>query len=98
METKDLEKPPRQHDTNSNFRLVIIAALRAKQLLHGAKPRIHTDPARRKHTSIAMEEVKQQLVGFSLRPKPDVVWKTASVVDQHIRVSEIERKQNSIPV
>lgn len=50
--------------TESRFRLIVVAALRAKQLLHGAKPRVDADIHRRKHTSIAMEEVRLGLVHF----------------------------------
>jgi DNA-directed RNA polymerase omega subunit len=51
---------------HSNFRLVILAALRSKQLLNGSKPRIEVDPLRRRSTSIAVEEVKRGLVPFRL--------------------------------
>jgi len=50
---------------DSRYRLIVIAALRAKQLLHGALPRIEVDPQRRKNTSIALEEVKRGLVPFA---------------------------------
>lgn len=51
---------------DSHFRLIIVAALRSKQLLHGAAVRIEADPLRRKNTSIALEEVKRGLVSFTL--------------------------------
>ena len=50
---------------DSRFRLIIVAGLRAKQLLHGSKPRIEADKKRHRHTSIALEEVKRGLVPFS---------------------------------
>ena len=50
---------------DSRFRLIIVAGLRAKQLLHGSKPRIETDKKRHRHTSIALEEVKRGLVPFT---------------------------------
>lgn len=50
---------------DSRFRLIIVAGLRAKQLLHGSKPRIETNKARRRNTSIAVEEVKRGLVRFT---------------------------------
>lgn len=50
---------------DSRYRLIIVTALRAKQLLHGSLPRIDVDPMRRRHTSIALEEVKQGLVSFT---------------------------------
>jgi DNA-directed RNA polymerase omega subunit len=50
---------------DSRFRLVIVAALRSKQLLSGSAPRIDADPLKRRNTSIALEEVRQGLVHFS---------------------------------
>jgi DNA-directed RNA polymerase omega subunit len=54
---------------DSDFRLVIVAALRTKQLLHGAAARIAPDPRRRKNTSVALEEIKRGLVHFSTQPE-----------------------------
>ena len=51
----------------SRFSAVIVAALRAKQLLRGSKPRIDADPKKRKNTSIAMEEVRRGLITFTPR-------------------------------
>ncbi len=56
---------PRRPGIDSDFRLVIVAAQRTKQLLHGAAARIAPDPRRRKNTSVALEEIKQGLVQFS---------------------------------
>lgn len=50
---------------DSKFRLIVVAALRSKQLLSGSAPRISADPLRRRSTSIALEEVKQGLVNFT---------------------------------
>jgi DNA-directed RNA polymerase omega subunit len=50
---------------DSRYRLIIVTALRAKQLLRGSLPRIEVDSQRRKNTSIALEEVKRGLVPFS---------------------------------
>ena len=55
---------------DSRFRLIVVAALRAKQLLNGAKPRIEVDIARKKNTSIAMEEVRRGLVPYVKLAKP----------------------------
>lgn len=55
---------------DSHFRLIAVAALRSKQLLRGARPRIDADPAKRRNTSIALEEVKRGLVRFTLIEKP----------------------------
>lgn len=49
----------------SRFQLVILAGLRSKQLLNGARPRIPVDPLRRRNTSIALEELRRGLVPFS---------------------------------
>ncbi len=51
---------------DSRFRLIVVAALRSKQLQHGSPPRIETDPRRHRNTSIALEEVKQGLVPFTI--------------------------------
>ncbi len=50
---------------DSRYRLIIVAALRNKQLLHGATPRIEADTRRRRNISIALEEVKRGLVPFT---------------------------------
>jgi DNA-directed RNA polymerase omega subunit len=54
---------------DSRYRLIVVAALRSKQLLRGAHPRIAADPLKRRNTSIALEEVKRGLVSFSLTNK-----------------------------
>lgn len=51
---------------DSVFRLIVVAALRSKQLLHGSRPRIASNPLKRRNTSIALEEVKQGLVPFTI--------------------------------
>lgn len=51
---------------DSRYRLIIVAALRSKQLLRGAASRIEVDTQRRKNTSIAIEEVKRGLVPFTI--------------------------------
>ncbi len=59
---------------DSRFRLIIIAGLRTKQLLHGSKPRVEASLTRKRNTSIALEEVKRGLVSFTkkaaLEPQP----------------------------
>ncbi len=51
---------------DSRFRLIVVAALRSKQLQRGASPRIIADPLKRRNTSIALEEVKRGLVPFAI--------------------------------
>ena len=54
---------------DSRYRLIVVAALRAKQLLRGSLPRIEGDLQRRRNTSIAIEEVKRGLVPFTITPE-----------------------------
>jgi DNA-directed RNA polymerase omega subunit len=56
----------------SRFRAVVVAALRAKQLRRGSKPRIELDDKKHKDTSIAMEEVRRGLVTFTQFTVPHV--------------------------
>jgi len=54
---------------DSRYRLIVVAALRNKQLLRGSTPRIDADPLRRRNVSIALEEVKRGLVPFTIIDK-----------------------------
>ena len=49
----------------SRFRAVVVAGLRAKQLLRGSKPRIEPHPDKHKNTTIALEEVRRGLISFT---------------------------------
>jgi DNA-directed RNA polymerase omega subunit len=51
---------------DSRFRLIVVAALRNKQLLRGAQPRIDVDTRRRRNVGVALEEVKRGLVPFTI--------------------------------
>jgi DNA-directed RNA polymerase omega subunit len=51
---------------DSVYRLIVVAALRNKQLTRGAEPRIEADPLRHRNTTIALEEVKRGLVPFTI--------------------------------
>ena len=55
---------------NSRFREVVVAGLRAKQLLRGSKPRIESHPDKHKNTTIAVEEVRRGLISFTQRALP----------------------------
>ena len=71
-EKEDVEDGPAGEQwpgIDSHFRLIAVAALRSKQLLRGARPRIDADPLRRRNTSIALEEVRRGLVHFTITPK-----------------------------
>ncbi len=52
---------------SSRFREVVLAGLRAKQLLRGSKPRIEPHPDKHKNTTIAVEEVRRGLISFTHR-------------------------------
>jgi DNA-directed RNA polymerase omega subunit len=53
---------------DSHFRLIVVAALRSKQLVRGSPARIEANALRRRNTSIALEEVRRGLVPFTLIP------------------------------
>src|SRR5690348_12274128 len=61
MNESPRESGPRER---SRFREVVLAGLRAKQLLRGSKPRIELYPDKHKNTTIAVEEVRQGLISF----------------------------------
>lgn len=56
---------------DSRYRLIVVAALRSKQLVRGASPRIEADAKRNRNTSIALEEVKRGLVPFTTTEQKD---------------------------
>jgi DNA-directed RNA polymerase omega subunit len=56
----------------SRFRAVVVAALRAKQLRRGSKPRIELATKKQKDTSIALEEVRRGLITFTQFAVPHV--------------------------
>jgi DNA-directed RNA polymerase omega subunit len=55
-----------QPQLDSKYRMIIVAAQRSKQLQRGARPRVELDVQRHKLTRIALEEVQQGKVTFSL--------------------------------
>ena len=61
----------------SRFRAVVVAALRAKQLRRGSKPRIEMNDKKHKDTSIAMEEVRRGLINFTPFAVPNLADPTA---------------------
>ena len=50
---------------SSRFREIVMAGLRAKQLLRGARPRIEPHSDKHKNTTIAVEEVRRGLISFT---------------------------------
>lgn len=59
-------EPAKLTDVDSKYRLIIIAAKRSKQLQRGARPRIDIDPQKHKSTRIALEEVLNGKVDYSI--------------------------------
>lgn len=70
-------------EIDSRYRLIVVAALRSKQLQRGATPRIEVDTQRRKPTSIALEEVKRGLVPFTItkEEQPEKRHGHGSIID-----------------
>ena len=62
MSENPREVGPRE---SSRFREVVVAGLKTKQLLRGPRPRIEPHPDKRKHTTIAVEEVRRGLISFT---------------------------------
>ena len=63
------EQPAEHPVIDSKYRMIIVAAQRSKQLQRGARPRVDLDIQRHKPTRIALEEVQQGKVDFSLISK-----------------------------
>jgi DNA-directed RNA polymerase omega subunit len=56
-------------EMDSKYRMIIVAAKRSKQLQRGARPRVEMDAQKHKPTRIALEEVMNGKVDFSIIPK-----------------------------
>jgi DNA-directed RNA polymerase omega subunit len=56
-------------EMDSKYRMIIVAAKRSKQLQRGARPRVEMDSQKHKPTRIALEEVMNGKVDFSIIPK-----------------------------
>lgn len=62
----DNKIPVEFNKVGSIFHNITVACLRWKQLNNGAHPRIVANLSKRKNTSIAVEEVKQNLITFTI--------------------------------
>ncbi|HEX7185737.1 MAG TPA: DNA-directed RNA polymerase subunit omega [Thermoanaerobaculia bacterium] len=73
---------------DSKFRLVLVAANRAEQLMRGARAKV--EAGKRKPTRIAMDEVEQNLVdwGYGPAPQPEPEA-TAEVQPEEPAVAEV---------
>ncbi len=67
--TEVIVDPAKIPDIDSKYRLILLAAQRAKQLQRGAKPRVDLDPRKIKPTTIAIEEFENDKVNFTILEK-----------------------------
>ncbi len=67
--TEVIVDPTKIPDIDSKYRLILLAAQRAKQLQRGAKPRVDLDPRKIKPTTIAIEEFENDKVNFTILEK-----------------------------
>lgn len=67
--TEVIVNPKDVPDIDSKYRLILLAAQRAKQIQRGAKPRVELDPRKIKPTTIALEEFEDKKVMFEFTDK-----------------------------
>ena len=60
---EDFEQP----EMDSKYRLIIVAAQRSKQIQRGARPRVDMDVQRHKPTRVALNEVLEGKIKFSIK-------------------------------
>jgi DNA-directed RNA polymerase omega subunit len=61
----DGKQPP---TIDSKFRLVLLAAHRAEQIMRGARPKV--EAGKKKSVRLAMDEISHQLVDWGYGPPP----------------------------
>jgi DNA-directed RNA polymerase subunit omega len=76
MTEKEPEQPTPAPDVDSKFRLVLVAANRAEQIMRGARPKVES--GKQKPTRVAMHEVAQNLVDWGYGPAPVPVEEAAA--------------------
>jgi len=54
---------------DSIYRMIVVAGLRSKQLVRGARPKIQPHPDCRRNITIALEEARRGLIRFTLEKK-----------------------------
>ena len=62
-EVEEIIDPP---EIESEYRMIILAAQRSKQLQRGAIPRVDLDLRKTKSTRIAMKELQERKVNFEI--------------------------------
>ena len=67
--TEVIVDPKKIPPIDSKYRLILLAAQRAKQIQRGAKPRVEMDPRKIKPTTIALEEFENKKVNFTFVEK-----------------------------
>ncbi|NNE65182.1 MAG: DNA-directed RNA polymerase subunit omega [Pyrinomonadaceae bacterium] len=67
--TEVIVNPKDVPEIDSKYRLILLAAQRAKQIQRGAKPRVELDPRKIKPTTIALEEFEENKVMFEFIEK-----------------------------
>ena len=85
-------------DLDSKFRFVILASKRAKQLLHGAKPKIRVKS--KNLILIAQNEVKQSLVDYEIiQPKAEAfhAHEDEAFIGEELGIGE-ERILEEVPI
>ena len=70
--TEVIVDPDKVPDIDSKYRLILLAAQRAKQIQRGAKPRVEMDSAKIKPTTIALEEFENKKVNFEFLDKDSI--------------------------
>jgi len=75
---------------SSRFREVVLAGLRAKQLLRGSKPRIEPHPDKHKNTTIAVEEVRRGLITLTQPALSQTHQSTTKDVGERIPITASE--------
>ncbi len=71
--TEVIVDPKKIPEIDSKYRLILLAAQRAKQIQRGAKPRVDLDPRKVKPTTIALEEFENKKVNFEFIEKDSLV-------------------------
>ncbi len=71
--TEVIVDPKKIPEIDSKYRLILLAAQRAKQIQRGAKPRVDLDPRKVKSTTIALEEFENKKVNFEFIEKDSLV-------------------------
>jgi DNA-directed RNA polymerase subunit omega len=70
-EITDIQEEHESPEIDSKYRLIILAAKRSKQLQRGARPRIDIDMQKHKPTRIALEEILNGKIKFTIEDEEE---------------------------